>query len=216
MIIVAVITLIIPVILIIPTLMQVDLQGQPRAGTVVANPVEEADYRRFQLSPPSSSQLIPIRYQYYTRLQNQSGVNLDVLVSITHCQTVTIVIIVLLLIIVLILIIVLSLIIASLLIIVLLLIIAEHPRARDSSLLLPNSVPRCLACRWQTEQHSHHVTVITIIVTIINTVTIIATNINTVIIIVVVVVIITILLNVNINMPINVSCIRKALSLMAT
>ena len=194
MIIVAVITLIMTVFLIIPTLMQVDLQGQPRAGTVVANPVEEADYRRFQLSPPSSSQLIPIRYQYYTRLQNQSGVNLDVLVSITHCQTVTIVIIVLLLIIVLI------------LIIVLLLIIAEHPRARDSSLLLPNSVPRCLACRWQTEQHSHHVTVITIIVTIINTVTITATNINTVIIIVVVVVIITILLNVNINMSINVSC----------
>ena len=215
MIIVAVITFIIPVILIIPTLMQVDLQGQPRAGTVEADPVEETRYRRFQLSPPSSSQLIPIRYQYYTRLQNQSGVNLDVLVSITHCQTVTIVIIVLLLIIVLILIIVLSLIIALLLIIVLLLIIAEHPRARDSSLLLPNSVPRCLACRWQTEQHSHHVTVITIIVTIINTVTIIATNINTVIIIVVVV-IITILLNVNINMPINVSCIRKALSLMAT
>ena len=178
--------------------MQVDLQGQPRAGTVEADPVEETRYRRFQLSPPSSSQLIPIRYQYYTRLQNQSGVNLDVLVSITHCQTVTIVII------------------ALLLIIVLLLIIAEHPRARDSSLLLPNSVPRCLACRWQTEQHSHHVTVITIIVTIINTVTIIATNINTVIIIVVVVVIITILLNVNINMPINVSCIRKALSLMAT
>ena len=100
-IIVAVITFIIPVILIIPMLMQVDLQGQPRAGTVQADPVEETRYRRFQLSPPSSSQLIPIRYQYYTRLQNQSGVNLDVLVSITHCQTVTIVIIVLLLIIVL-------------------------------------------------------------------------------------------------------------------
>jgi len=43
---------------------QVDLQGQPMAGTVEADPVEEAHYRR---------------YQYYTRLQNQTGVNLDVL-----------------------------------------------------------------------------------------------------------------------------------------
>ena len=201
MIIVAVITFIMAVLMIIPTLTQVDLQGQPRAGTVEADPLEETRYRRFQLSPPSSSQLIFIRFQYYTRLQNQSGVNLDVLVSITHslsnshyCYHY-----------VLLLIIVFLLITFLLFIIVLLLIIAEHPRARDPRLLLPNSVPRCLARRWQTEQHRHHVNVITIIVTIINTVIIMVT-----------IDIITIPLNVNRNMPINVSCIRKALSLMAT
>jgi len=49
---------------------QVDLQGQPMAGTVSAgDPVEEAHYRR---------------YQYYTRLQNQTGVNLDVLSMPEH------------------------------------------------------------------------------------------------------------------------------------
>ena len=50
MIIVAVITIIMPVLLIIPTLMQVDLQGQPRAGTVEADPLEETRYRRSLLA----------------------------------------------------------------------------------------------------------------------------------------------------------------------
>merc|ERR1719209_1185018 len=44
---------------------QSSLSGQPMAGQLTgADPVEEAHYRR---------------YQYYTRLQNQTGINLDVL-----------------------------------------------------------------------------------------------------------------------------------------
>ena len=50
MIIVAVITFIMTVILIMPTLTQVDLQGQPRAGTVEADPLEETRYRRSLLA----------------------------------------------------------------------------------------------------------------------------------------------------------------------
>lgn len=49
---------------------QSSLTGQPMAGQLVgADPVEVAHYRR---------------YQYYTRLQNQTGVNLDVLNIPTH------------------------------------------------------------------------------------------------------------------------------------
>jgi len=49
---------------------QSSLTGQPMVGQVTgADPVEEAHYRR---------------YQYYTRLQNQTGVNLDVLSIPTH------------------------------------------------------------------------------------------------------------------------------------
>ena len=102
------------------------------AGTVEADPVEEAHYRRFKHEdcdddsddgysdgdedddeyggtmlkklttggPNTSMRMIIVkdmmkimiyiydaRYQYYTRLQNQTGVNLDVLVSISSLSS---------------------------------------------------------------------------------------------------------------------------------
>ena len=67
---------------------QVGPQGQPMAGQVVgANPVLEANYRRSVLTNTNVwkiqiHQQHFCRYQYYTRLQNQTGVNLEVLVSV--------------------------------------------------------------------------------------------------------------------------------------
>ena len=46
-----------------------------------ADPVEVAHYRRFDLLKDFLQSIMMIcRYQYYNRLQNQTGVNLDLLV----------------------------------------------------------------------------------------------------------------------------------------